>query len=192
MSLLKNKNYSRTHLRAPLKTYVLYEDDSYVFKAKLMNISEGGILIQQLPHFPNNEVVPIMFSLPNYLEFPKLKREEILSLSFDSTEKKIFRAKIKTIRRTQSTTSVEQIFQIGIGGKFIELTPHTQKAITNFVQTFTKNLVYLLNLLEINADAGPHGDLIKHLSLLFGYEPSLTLSEIHQLVRHDYQSLEWL
>ena len=56
----EDDNYTREHIRAPLMTTVLYVDEGYVFKAKTLNISLGGILIEELPHFPDNDEIQIM------------------------------------------------------------------------------------------------------------------------------------
>ena len=68
---VEKKDYQRTFLRAPYKEAILYIDDNFVFKASSLNISEGGLLLDQVPHFPEeSEDVPIIISLP---QFPYLK-----------------------------------------------------------------------------------------------------------------------
>ena len=36
----------RKHLRAPLKSTCLYVDDEHVFKARVINVSEGGHFVK--------------------------------------------------------------------------------------------------------------------------------------------------
>ena len=68
--MFSQRDYQRKHLRAPYKEPVLYVDDNFVFKASTLNISEGGLLLDQIPHFPEDEdEVPIMLSLPQFPYF---------------------------------------------------------------------------------------------------------------------------
>ena len=56
--------FKRKHLRSPLSTLALYQSERYVFKANCLNISEGGVLLENLPSVPEINAIPLLLSLP--------------------------------------------------------------------------------------------------------------------------------
>ena len=70
MTNKKDPRLQRKYLRAPLKSTCLYVDGEHVFKARVLNISEGGILLSDLPHIPEINSMPFAIDL---LEFPRLQ-----------------------------------------------------------------------------------------------------------------------
>ncbi len=78
-----SKNYQRKHLRAPYKGPVLYADESHVFKAEALNISEEGMLLNQLPSFPSRDEVFLITSVP---QTPYFKNFSLLKMQTFSKE----------------------------------------------------------------------------------------------------------
>jgi hypothetical protein len=123
------KSYQRRHLRAPFKETVLYADGSYVLKATALNISEGGLLIDELPSFPETDQVPIMISLP---QLPSLKNFSLLKMQTFSPElfsKHVIRVKAKMVRREQLSQNLDNLFRSRFGLEFIRISPVDQKYI---------------------------------------------------------------
>ena len=91
---MKPKNYQRKHLRAPFKETVLYADGNYVLKARALNISEGGLLMDEMPSFPETDDVAIMISLP---QLPSLKNFSVLKMQ--TFAKELFQHKVIRAKR---------------------------------------------------------------------------------------------
>ena len=95
---MRDLKLKRQYLRSPLNTYFLYEDDEYVFKGKVSNISEGGILLKELPHVPEQDVIPVVLDLPKFPEFSTIPKGSLINLGKESFEHLIIRAKVKIKR----------------------------------------------------------------------------------------------
>src|SRR5690606_20841742 len=63
------RDYQRKFLRAPYRRQVLFGDREFVFKAHTLNISEGGLLLDQIPYFPESDSINLVLSLPQYPYF---------------------------------------------------------------------------------------------------------------------------
>jgi hypothetical protein len=190
---VEKKDYQRTYLRAPYKEVVLYIDDNFVFKAGSLNISEGGLLLDQVPHFPENlNDVPIMICLP---QFPYLKNytiDKLHSFSEDIFPKKVIRLKCKMVRKIGIKSKVDEVFTSQIGLKFTDLDPVSKKAINEYVNVFASNIIYLQVLIDsLHADK-KNLEKIRLLSSILSYEPGMKIAQLHKTVQHDYQSLQWL
>lgn len=190
---IEKKNYQRTYLRAPYKESVLYIDDNFVFKATSLNISEGGLLLDQVPHFPEeSEEVPLMISLPQFPYFKNFTVEKLQSFSIDIFPKKVVRLKCKMARKTGVKSKVDEVFTSQIGLKFTEVDPLAQKLIQDYVNVFASNIIYLQVLIDsLHADE-KNIDKIRLLSEILNYTPGLKISTLHKVVQHDYKSLQWL
>src|SRR5690606_9942469 len=142
-------DYRRKHLRAPYKFEILFEDDSFVHKARALNISEGGILLDRVPHFPSKENVSLMLNLPQY---PYLKNYDILKLksfNLDLFRSKVIRVKAHMVRRVGETSEVDNVFSgAKVGLSFNDVDQYTQKMIADYVDVFASNLIYLQVLVD--------------------------------------------
>ena len=190
---VEKKDYQRTFLRAPYKEAILYIDDNFVFKASSLNISEGGLLLDQVPHFPEeSEDVPIIISLP---QFPYLKNytvEKLHSFSEDIFIKKVIRLKCRMVRKIGVKSKVDEVFTSQIGLKFTEVDPVAQKLICDYVNVFASNIIYLQVLIDsLHADK-KNLERIRLLSNILSYEPGIKIAQLHKKVQHDYKSLQWL
>src|SRR5690606_14868099 len=96
-----SKNYQRKHLRAPFSGPVLFADGENVLKARAVNISEGGLLLDEIPSFPELDEVSMIISLP---QLPSLKNFSLLKMQTFSRElfpSKVIRVTGRMVRREQ-------------------------------------------------------------------------------------------
>lgn len=189
----KERDYRRKHLRAPFKFEVLFEDDSFVHKARALNISEGGILLDRVPHFPANEYVPLMLSLAQYPYLKNYSLEKLKGFDLDLFSSKVIRVKAKMVRRIGETSEVDNVFSgAKVGLSFTDVDQYTQKMIADYVDVFASNLIYLQVLIDsLHADE-KNLEKIRVLGEILGYSPSLKLSVLRKTLGLDYQSLQWL
>lgn len=186
------KNYQRRHLRAPFKESILYADGSYVLKASTLNISEWGLLIDELPGFPDSEDVPLMIPIP---QLPPLKNFTLLKLQTFSKElfpKHIIRAKAKMVRREELSQNLDNIFRSRFGLEFFRISAADQKKIDDFIITFSSNLIYLQTLIDsFNTDEETRLR-VRTLAKILGYYDTDKIAQLRSTVTHDYKSLQWL
>lgn len=190
---MKNeRGYQRIHLRAPYKESVLFVHENFVFKAHTLNISEGGMLLDQIPQFPQGEDVSLMISLPQFPYFKNFTLEKLKNFTNDLFPKKVVRLKCEVVRKIGIKSQVDEVFTSRIGVKFTEIDSMTQKKIAEYVNVFASNLIYLQVLIDsINADE-QNLEKIRLLSTLLGYEKEIKVAQLRKDVMHDYQSLQWL
>ncbi|MCO4793186.1 MAG: PilZ domain-containing protein [Bacteriovoracaceae bacterium] len=186
---MENRKFKRQHLRAPLFTEFLFEDDSHVLKARVNNISEGGVLLEALPHVPEINLMPLMLEIPEYPSFSNLGREKLLSVNLYGIESKILRVRAKMVRTFEAKSAVDLIFVPKIGCRFVTPSDEFTETIKNYVSTFSKNMIFLLNLFE-SSSSKTQIDIIRHVSSFLGYQSDEKISILRQKVLHDYQSLE--
>lgn len=186
------KSYQRRHLRAPFKESILYADGPYVLKAQALNISEGGILLGELPSFPAKDEVPLLISLP---QLPSLKNFSLLKMQTFSKElfsRHVIRARARMVRREELSQNLDNIFRSKFGLEFIHITPQDQKQIEEFVTTFSSNLIYLQTLIDsFNTDEETKVR-VRTLARILGYDTTEKIAHLRALVTHDYKSLQWL
>lgn len=189
---MMKKNYQRKYLRAPFKEAVLYADGSYVFKAFALNISAGGLLIDELPSFPEKDEVPLMLAIPR---FPSLKNFSLLKLQTFSSElfgRHIIRVKARMVRRKELAQNLENLFTSCFGLEFMTMTDHEQKMIDDFVTTFSSNLIYLQTLMDAFNSDEQIRVRVRILAKILGYGDIEKISQLRAQVTHDYNSLQWL
>jgi hypothetical protein len=189
---MMSKNYQRRYQRAPFKESFIYADGDYVLIASTLNISRGGILIDQLPSFPGTDEVPLMFSLP---ELPSFKNFSILKMQAYSPEllkRQVIRAKVRIARREQLSQNLDNIFRSQFGVEFVRISENDQKLLDEYVSTFAANLIYLQTLIDsFNSDEETKIK-VRVLASILGYKKMDRISDLHAAVSLDYQSLQWL
>lgn len=192
--MIKNKSYQRRHLRAPFKENILFSDGECVLRGRALNISEGGMLLDQLPSFPSLDEVPLLISLP---QLPYLKNFTLLKMQTFSKElfgKHVVRAFAKMVRREELSQSLDNIFKARFGLQFIKLGNAEQKIIEEYVSTFSSNLIYLQTLIDsFNTDEETR-IRARTLAKILGYEDAENerIAQLRAKVTHDYRSLQWL
>lgn len=187
-----SRTYQRKYLRAPFKFQVLYIDDEFVFKADSINISEGGMLLDRVGHFPDNKILDFMANLPQYPLFKNYNTDRLQAYSLETVHHKTIRFKAKLVRKIGIDTKVDGVFTSRIGLQIEDISPFDQAKISNYVDNFSSNLIYLQVLIDsINADKNNIAK-IRSLSKVLGYASDLKVSYLRKLVEHDYKSLQWL
>lgn len=186
------KNYQRRHLRAPFKENILYADGPHVLKAKTLNISEGGLLLSELPSIPNDSEISLMISLP---QLPNLKNFGLLKMQTFSKElfgKHVIRARGRLVRRDELAQSLDNIFQTRFGLEFTILGKEEQKCIEEYISTFSSNIIFLQTLIDsFNTDEETK-IRTRTLAKILGYDHTEKIAHLRNLVTHDYKSLQWL
>ncbi len=182
----------RKYLRAPLKSTTLYVDGEHVFKARVLNISEGGILLSDLPHIPEVNSLPIAIAL---FQFPRLQTmtiDELKVLNTDEFPRTILKTKARMVRSFEGQSNVDKVFVNFIGCEFYNPTTEFKMAVFQYVETFAKNTVYLLSLFESLGNRTEQLELLRTVAHLLGYDRRMKIPLLRAKVLHDYQSLESL
>lgn len=191
--MISDRGYQRTHLRAPYKEPVLFVDDNFVFKASTLNISEGGLLLDQIPHFPEDEdEVPILVSLPQFPYFKNFSLEKLQNFSSDIFPKKIVRVKAQMVRRIGLESTIDEVFVSRVGLKFTDVSPQAQKQISDYVNVFASNLIHLQMLIDSIHANEKNLAKIRALSEILNYDVEIKIAQLYKEVQHDYRSLQWL
>lgn len=189
---MMGKSYQRKYLRAPLKETILFSDSEDVYQAKSLNISEGGMLLGELPAFPEVDEISLLISLP---QLPMLKNFSLIKMQTFSKElfgAHVIRLKAELVRREELSQNLDNIFRSRFGLQFTKISAQGQKMIEEYVVTFSSNLIYLQMLIDsFNSD-----DETKvrtwTLASLLGYKDIQKISQLRSSVSHDYKSLQWL
>ena len=96
----------RKSLRAPLKSTALYVDGEHVFKARVLNLSEGGVLLSELPHIPEINTLPIAINLIQYPRFQGMSLDELKQFSIDDFSRIILKTKVKMMRTFENQNKI--------------------------------------------------------------------------------------
>jgi hypothetical protein len=182
----------RKFLRAPLKSVCLYVDGEHVFKARILNISEGGILLSDLPHIPEINSLPLAIDL---IQFPRLQNltiEQLKALNVEELPRIIIKTKARMMRTFEGLRPVDRIFVNFIGCEFFNAKPDFKIAVFKYVETFAKNTIYLLSLFESLGNRKEQLEVLRLVAHLLGYDSQMKVPLLRAKVLHDYQSLESL
>lgn len=186
------KNYQRRYLRAPYREAVLISDSHHVFKAKCINLSEGGLLLDEIPVFPQSDTLNLFASIPQIPSFKNFTLLNLQTFSKDLFKRRVVMAKAKMVRREQLSQNLDNIFSSRFGIEFVAINQVDQKVIEDYVLTFSSNLIFLQTLVDTyNFDADTRLKL-RCLAGIMGYEANEKLSQLRAQIAHDYKSLQWL
>lgn len=187
-----NRGYQRRYLRAPFKYEILFVAENFVFKGKAINISEGGMLLDEVGFFPESNEVQFMTKLPQFPLFKNFDTEKLSQYRTELLESKTIRFKAKMVRKIEIRSKVDELFHSQIGLKIEDISKFDQAKVANYVDVFSSNLIYLLVLLD-NVDSDRNNlQKLRDLALLLGYDANQKLSMLRLQVEHDYKSLQWL
>lgn len=184
--------FRRAHLRAPIKRDILFIDEDYALKARALNISEGGILLESLPRVPEIKSIPLMIPVPHIPELYQLTQEQILSLNSDGFEGEVARFKARLVRSFEGVSEVDKIFVTKIGCEFVSPKDREINLVKDYVQRFAKNLIFLLGLFEGRGFSNKTPQMLRKCSEILGYDAELPVAQLRLKALHDYQSLESL
>ena len=179
----------RKSLRAPLKSTALYVDGEHVFKARVLNLSEGGVLLSELPHIPEINTLPIAINLIQYPRFQGMSLDELKQFSIDDFSRIILKTKVKMMRTFENQNKIDMVFINYIGCLFDNPEKKFKSAVLEYVETFAKNTVYLLSLFESLGNRPEQIELLRAVAHLLGYDRRMKLPLLRSKVLHDYQSL---
>ena len=191
-----NKNdknrFQRKHVRAPLRSICLYVDGEHVFKAKTLNVSEGGLLLSELPHIPEINSLPMMMAMPVYPKLANLTLEDLKQIDIENLPRKILKVKSRLVRSYEGQTNVDKVFINFIGCEFYYTSEEFRDYITEYVETFARNTVYLLSLFESLNKRSEQLETLRYVAHILGYDRRMKIPLLRAKVLHDYQSLESL
>jgi hypothetical protein len=187
-----NQAAQRRFLRAPLKSTALYVDGEHVFKSRVLNISEGGILLSELPHIPEINALPIAINLIRYPRFQSLSHDELKQQTLEDFPREILKTKVRMVRSFENQSNVDKVFINFIGCEFYNPDEIFKASISDYVDTFAKNTVYLLSLFESLGNRAEQLETLRSVAHLLGYDRRMKVPLLRAKVLHDYQSLESL
>lgn len=175
---------ARRHLRAPFRSVCLYVDGEYVFKARTNNISEGGILLSELSHLPEINALPLMVVLTEFPRFQNFSFDDLKKMNIEDFPQKVVKVKARLVRSFQE-------------GKFIGCEFYTSNdefilSVRNYVETYAKNVVYLLSLFESLGNKTEQLEALRTIAQFLGHDRKMKIPLLRAKVLHDYQSLESL
>jgi hypothetical protein len=184
-------NATRRFARAPYQGQVLFVDGEYVLKAKAQNISEGGILISELPHIPEVNSIPMMISLPVMPLLSTLSLDQLHTFDMESLPVNILKVRSRMMR-TFSKESAQNVLVKNIGCEFYYPINGKEfnKTVSEYVETFSKNIVFLLGLFESLSKKEEHLETLRTTAAILGYNKDAKLPLLRAKVLHDYQSME--
>ena len=192
MTKKSDSKFQRKHLRAPLKSLCLYVDEEHVFKARVLNISEGGILLSELPHIPEINSLPLAIDLIQFPRLHQLSPEEIKHFNHLECARIILKTKAKMVRSFEGKSQVDQVFTNFIGCEFYSPDTDFKMEVFRYVETFAKNTIYLLSLFESLGNRTEQLELLRSVAHILGYDRRMKIPLLRAKVLHDYQSLESL
>lgn len=184
--------YQRRYLRAPHKGKLLYLDGRHAYTAQVLNISEDGMLVENIPNFPETEELPVMLSLPQYPLLKGLTFDDLVQFRPENLSRTIFRAKARIVRKAELSRDISNLFKSKVGMQFVRILPHDKKVIEEYVSTFGINLIHLQTLIDsynFDEDARLRTRIVARL---LGYEEDAKMAQLRMMVSADYQSLQWL
>ncbi|TDJ03735.1 MAG: hypothetical protein E2O68_09500 [Deltaproteobacteria bacterium] len=184
------KKYKRTALRSPMNSQFIYSWDKKVLRSRTFNISQGGILLEAIPNVEVGDVIPIMMELPKIPIFANFKEQDIFNLDPLKFNRDIIRLKIEVVRIHEGPISFDKSIVAQMGGKFFKSSENLVNEINNYVDSYKKNVVFLLNLIADLGQGKKQMPLLSHIAYLLGYQIKDSISLLRQKVLHDYQSLE--
>ena len=178
--------WKRIYRRAPLRGFILYGDGEYIFKAKTLNIGEGGIGLENFPKVPTAKTISLMFSLVQYPPLSDPIKERVDGEYLDILSSHIIRTRASLVRTRNQGSDVDKVFMSKFALQFKSLEEDSQKVVQNYVANMAHNIRYLLGLFE-RSDPG-----VENIARFLGYPIGDDINLIRATVLHDYQSLESL
>ena len=188
---MQGSTYQRRYLRAPYRKDVLFLEKDFVFKAIPLNISEGGMLLDSVGHFPQADKIQFMAHLPQFPYFKNYPLDKVLGFTRDHLEGRVVRFTGSLARKESSPGPVEGVLAHKIGIEFVDIKPFDQKKISQYVEVFSSNLIHLLVLFDTVNDQDDNLHRLRKLASVLGYDGEKKLAQLRIEVEHDYKSLQW-
>lgn len=182
----------RKYIRAPFRSVCLYVDGDIVLKARTNNISERGILLSEVPRIPILNPFPLMLILTEYPRFQSLQFEDLKKMTIDDFPQQVVKVRAQLTRSFEGESGIDKIFNKFIGCELVNLDEKFDKLIKNYVETYTKNIVYLLSLFESLGNKTEQLEALRNIAHFLGHDRRMKIPLLRAKVLHDYQSLESL
>lgn len=182
-------DYSRVAKRAPLWNEVLVVKGDDVRKVRAFNISERGILFEEASDLEVGDQICIVIDLHKLVEFKNMDEESLIAFKNRLLDRNIFRLKAKIVRHFTGKAPVDNTEVQQLGASLLDLSDTILNAILEYVEMYKTNVYYLLHLIEKLGRTTEHQSIVKKVADLLGYDSSMKVSHLRQLVLHDYQSL---
>ncbi len=177
----------RKEYRAPLRTYVLYQDLGYIFKARLLNISNTGLLLENLPHIPKDSHVHALVDIPRLPILEPLSDDDLFGLDYKGLSHKVFPVELEVVRKKQDRASVDEYFvQMGCIVSYKD--PSSQKFVEQYVKGFQTNFRYLEKEVKNSSDDVGIKRIFKVAELL-GYRKQQNIESLSRAIDHDSKGL---
>lgn len=186
------KGHQRAHLRAPFRAWVLFGDGDYVHRAHAQNISEGGLLLDEIPQYPAQEETPIMFSLPTHPYFKDFDVIRLRNMKQELSVGTVLRGHCFISRRAGATSTVDEVFRPTIGLRFTQMSDEAKTHIAAYVEAFQANLIYLQMLMDSWNTSEEVRQKARLIADLLGYDDLPKISQLRARVNLDYRSLQWI
>lgn len=188
---MKSGNYQRRFLRAPLNEKVLLSDGEAVFRGEMINISEDGLLLSELPFFPEVNEISLMIPVPHFPLFKNLSDEQLEFLDERSFIRRIIRIKGQIVRKAELERDLSNIFKSKFGMQFTVAPDREREIISQYVKNSSSNLVHLQTLIDSFNASEQVRRRTRSLSRIMGYG-SKKIAQLRVDVFEDYQGLQWL
>lgn len=186
------RGYQRTYLRAPHREEILYVEKGFVFKAATLNISEGGLLLDEVGHFPSSELVAFAIQLKQYPYLKNYNLKKLESYSQENFTASVIRFKASLVRKIGLSNQAEGVLASKIALQIKEISAFDKARVANYVDVFASNLIYLQVLIDtLKADKN-NLEKVRIIARILGYTKVTKISQLRKIVEHDYKSLQWL
>lgn len=185
------KSYQRRHLRAPFKETILYTDGINLLKGRATNISEGGMLIGELPAIPNTDLITLIISLPHIESLKNLNLLQLKTFNSEIFKADVFSVQARMVRREELAGDVSSIFRTRFGLEFTEIKEKHRRKIERYVSNFSANLITLQTLIDLYNYDEETKKRTRALARILGYDEDEKIATLRAQITHDYRSLQW-
>lgn len=188
---MKSGNYQRRYLRAPLREKVILSDGETVFRGAMINVSEDGLLLSELPFFPERPELDLLLAVPFFPLFKNLSLEQLEGLDEKSFLRRIIRVKGQIVRKAELERDLANIFRSKFGLQFSGVSDADREIVSQYVKNSSANLVHLQTLIDSYNTAEDLRKRTRALARIMGYG-ARKISQLRVDVLSDYQGLQWL
>lgn len=188
---MKSGKYQRRFLRAPLKEKVILSDSEAVFRGEMINISEDGLLLSELPFFPENDELSLLIPVPHFPLFKNLSDEQLDLLDERSFLRRIIRVRGQIVRKAELERDLSNIFKSKFGMQFTGASDRDKEIISQYVKNSSSNLVHLQTLIDSFNSSEKIRRRSRSLCRVMGYG-ARKIAQLRVDVLADYQGLQWL
>lgn len=182
---------TRLHKRAPYLSEVIVCDGRECFHCQGVNISEGGMLVEDIPSLDENGDLRIIFSVEELPDFSILLDETTGLISPTAVKRKkiYFRAQGRFARISEERSSLDLLFKTFVGIQYTVIDKNAPELILKYVEMMENNILYLITLIQkrdLDVKILPK---IKQGLMHLKMDPHQNLELAHKKLIRDYQGL---